>query len=261
MLNHVVPRRKSKTVKDYRAWLDHHVLPTLGTKKIPDVLPRDIERLVRSLKDRPTTANRVLAVLSSMFTYAIRDHQLRDNPARGIERYEERKHKRYLKPEELGRLGEVLAKAEMQGDNRAGIDAIRLLLLTGMRRGEVETLRWAFIDFDQSAISLPDSKSGEKTLSLGDPAVELLKAIRLRQMDRGVFREDGFVIPGQSGHLVGLPKMWRKWRSAAQLEDVRIHDLRHSWASVGASSGTSLFVLGAVLGHKSSATTERYAPP
>jgi integrase len=257
--DHVETRRKSKTLRDYRGWLDRHVIPGIGSMKVPEVRPRDVEKVVRALSDHPTTANRVLAVISSMFTFAIRRHMVRDNPARGIEKNQERKRNRHLSADELQRLGGVLTTAETRGDNQAGIDAIRLLLLTGMRRGEVETLQWRFMDWDRGRVCLPDSKTGEKVVPLGQPALDLLSAIRVRLEKAGTINEDGFVFVGREGHLVGLPKMWRKWRSEAGLGDVRIHDLRHSFASFGASNGTPLFVIGGVLGHKSTATTERYA--
>ena len=257
--DHVEARRKSKTLRDYRGWLDRHVIPGIGSMKVPEVQPRDVEKVVHALSDHPTTANRVLAVISSMFTFAIRRHMLRDNPARGIEKNSEKKRNRHLSADELQRLGGVLITAETRGDNQAGIDAIRFLLLTGMRRGEVETLQWKFLDWDRGRVSLPDSKTGEKVVPLGQPALDLLSAIRERLEEAGTVNADGFVFIGREGHLVGLPKMWRKWRAEAGLDDVRIHDLRHSFASVGASNGTPLFVIGGVLGHKSTATTERYA--
>jgi integrase len=257
--DHVSARRKAKTLHDYQGWVDRHIVPEIGSMKVSDVQVRDVEKIVGDLSDRPTTANRVLAVISSMFTFAIRQHLVRDNPARGIEKNQERKRKRHLSAEELLRLGDVLLAAEERGDNQAGIDAVRFLLFTGMRRGEVETFRWNFVDWHHGRVHLPDSKTGEKTLPLGQPAIDLLSLIRQQQHQTGAFDEGGYVFPGEKGHLVGLPKMWRKWRAEAGLEDVRIHDLRHSFASVGASSGTPLFVIGGILGHKSTATTDRYA--
>ena len=123
--------------------------------------------------NHPTTANRVLAVISSMFTFAIRRHLVRDNPARGIEKNRERKRKRHLSAEELLRLGEVLLAAEERGDNQTGINAIRFLLFTGMRRGAVETFRWRFVDWHYSRLHLPDTKNGAKVLPIGQPATEL----------------------------------------------------------------------------------------
>jgi integrase len=259
MSEHVKVRRKPKTARDYRGWLDRHIIPKIGSMKVPEVQPRDVEKVVHALSDHPTTANRVLAVISSMFTFAIRRHMVRDNPARGIEKNREKNRNRHLSADELQRLGGVLTTAETRGDNQAGIDAIRLLLLTGMRRGEVESLQWRFMDWDRGQISLPDSKTGEKVVPLGQPALGLLSTIRERLEKAGTINDDGFVFVGREGHLVGLPKMWRKWRSEAGLDEVRIHDLRHSFASVGASSGTPLFVIGGILGHKATATTDRYA--
>jgi integrase len=256
---HVKARRKPKTLHDYRGWLDRNILPIIGSMKIPEVQVQDVEKVVRALSDRPITANRVLAVISSMFTFAIRQHLVRDNPARGIEKNQEKKRKRHLSTDELQRLGDVLDVAEARGDNQTGIDAVRFLLFSGMRRGEVETLQWNFIDWGSSRVHLPDSKTGEKTLPLGTPAMDLLLEIRERQTGTGSFDEKGYVFLGKEGHLVGLPKMWRKWRSEAGLGDVRAHDLRHSFASVGASNGTPLFVIGGILGHKSTSTTDRYA--
>jgi integrase len=257
--DHVKARRKPKTLHDYQGWLNRHVIPGIGSMKVPEVRPRDVEKVVHALSDRPTTANRVLAVMSSMFTFAIRRHMIRDNPARGIEQSREKKRNRHLSADELQRLGKVLTTAETRGDNQAGIAAIRLLLLTGMRRGEVETLQWRFMDWDHGRICLPDSKTGEKVVPLGQPALDLLTTIRERLEKAGIINDDGFVFIGREGHLVGLPKMWRKWCSEAGLGDVRIHDLRHSFASVGASAGTPLFVIGGLLGHKATATTDRYA--
>ena len=259
--DHVGARRKAKTLHDYRGWVGRHIVPEIGSMRVSDVQVQDVEKIVRDLSNHPTTANRVLAVISSMFTFAIRRHLVRDNPARGIEKNRERKRKRHLSAEELSRLGAALLAAEERGDNRTGINAVRFLLFTGMRRGEVETFRWSFVDWQYGRVHLPDSKSGEKVLPIGQPATDLLTLIRQSQKQTRTHDENGYVFPSAKadGHLVGLPKMWRKWRSEAGLEDVRIHDLRHSFASVGASSGTPLFVIGGILGHKSTATTDRYA--
>jgi integrase len=259
--DHVETRRKAKTLEDYRGWVARHIVPAIGSMRVPDVQVQDVEKIFQSLSPHPTTANRVLAVISSMFTFAIRRHLIRDNPARGIEKNGETKRKRHLSADELLRLGAVLLVAEERGDNRTGINAIRFLLLTGMRRGEVETFRWSFVDWQRGLVHLPDSKSGAKALPIGQPAVDFLALIRESREQIRTYDENEYVFAGAKadGHLVGLPKMWRKWRSEAGLEDVRIHDLRHTFASVGASSGTPLFVLGGILGHKSTATTDRYA--
>jgi integrase len=259
--DHVAVRRKAKTLRDYQGWVSRHIVPKIGSMRVPDVQGHDVEKIFRDLSSHPTTANRVLAVISSMFTFAIRRKLVRDNPAKGIEKNQERKRNRHLSPEELLRLGTVLSGAEERGDNQTGINAIRFLLFTGLRRGEVETFRWSFVDWQYGRVHLPDSKTGERVLPIGQSAIDLLTIIRKSRKQTRGYDKNGYVFPSAktNRHLVGLPKMWRKWRSEAGLEDVRIHDLRHSFASVGASSGTPLFVIGGLIGHKSTATTDRYA--
>ncbi len=134
--------------------------------------------------------------------------------------------------------------------------AVRLLLFTGARLSEILTLRWSEVDFDNGLLRLPDSKTGAKTIYLPPPAIEVLRT--LPRIDG-----DPHVICGaKSGaHLVNLEKPWRQVRKAADLGDVRLHDLRHTFASVAARNGLSLPVIGALLGHSQPATTARYAHP
>ena len=235
------------------------MLPALGAYAVDDLSPQNIERLHRSLRETPTTANRVIAVCSAMLNFAKRNRVISDNPALGVEKFPEKQRKRYLTNEELASLGEVLTQAEANGEFQAGVDCVKFLLLSGLRRGEAQTMLWSYVDFPRGWISLPDSKTGAKDVPLGPPAVELLYTIKDRQSNEGSYSEDGHVFPGKRGPIVGLPKMWLRWREAAGLENVRLHDLRHSFGSVGASSGNSLVVLGGILGHKSTATTQRYA--
>lgn len=165
-----------------------------------------------------------------------------------------------LSAEELSRLGEALSGAEREGTNPFAIAAIRLLALTGARRGEVLSLRWqrdsngaGYVDFDQKCLHLLDSKTDEKRVPLGAPALELLANLP---------RIEGnpFVFPGNAGgHFVGLPKIWNEIRRRAGLDNVRLHDLRHSYASTAVASGDSLYLVGKVLGHRQASTTQRYA--
>jgi integrase len=158
------------------------------------------------------------------------------NPCRGIERYKETKRERFLSMDELSRLGEVLREAEKsQMASPYAIAAIRLLLLTGARLSEILTLRWEHVDVERRLARLPRSKTGPKSIYLPAAALEILN---------GIPRLEGnpYVIAGEvSGeHLVNLQKPWRRVRAAAGLEDVRLHDLRHSYASVGATRSYSL---------------------
>ena len=226
------------------------------------------------------TATRTVGLLGGIFSYAIAEGYRSDNPVRGIRRYPGRKAERFLSSAELKALGDVLATAEKawsayqmglarwQADGCTGprpkapndavmptvLTAIRLLLFTGCRKSEILTLKWEHIDFERSCLRLPDSKTGSKIVLLGAPALLLLS---------GLTRTEGnpYVLPSakSGGHLVGLPKAWERLREAAKLRDVRLHDLRHSFASVGAAVGDSLLIIGKLLGHRDAKTTARYA--
>src|SRR5262249_33663995 len=175
-----------------------------------------------------------------------------DNPARGVKLNKGRKVERFLSAAELSRLGEALTAAERTGVNPAMIAAIRLLLLTGCRKNEILGLRWEWIDTERGALRLPDSKTGAKTVPLGAPALEILA---------GLTQRDGcpWVLPAVkgNGHLVGLPRAWRKIAKAAALEGVRLHDLRHGFASAAVADGSSLYILGQVLGHTQAPPPEK----
>jgi integrase len=177
------------------------------------------------------------------------------NPCRNIEKYRERKRERFLSEGELARLGAALAEAEKQvSESPSAVAAIRLLALSGARLNEILTLRWEHVDFERGCLRLSESKTGAKTIHLSPPALALLASLP---------RIEGnpHVLPGMKAgaHLVNLEKPWRRIRAAATLPDVRLHDLRHSFASFGAGAGLGLPVIGALLGHTQAATTQRYA--
>ena len=205
----------------------------------------------------PTRPTGLLAVLSKLFAWAERRGYRPGlpNPCRGLERYREVGRERFLSAEELARLGDALRAMEAEGTiDPYAAAAIRLLILTGARRGEILSLRWAWVDPDAGTARLPDSKTGKKVLHLSAPALAVLQ---------GMPRLEGnpHVIVGKKpgAALVGLPKIWDRVRARAGLGGVRLHDLRHSFASVAALSGTSLLVIGKLLGHAQHATTFRYA--
>jgi integrase len=251
-----VKKKPSSQEFDERT-IERVIVPAFGTVKVRDVTGEDVGRLHHSLSKTPVMANRVLALLSKMFNLAERwelrpDHS---NPCRHIERYREHKRQRFLSPTELARLGEALSRTEEEGaEIRAAVLAIRLLILTGARRGEILNLKWDYVDLDARRLVLPDSKTGPKIIPLNAPAVDLLSDLA----------EEGgseWVIPGLRPRqpLVGLTRIWYRIRKEAKLEDVRLHDLRHSFASVAAGTGVPLLVIGRLLGHTQAVTTSRYA--
>lgn len=255
--NHLRPKRRPGTVREYQRIWKKHLAPAMGRRQVIDIKTRDVERFHRSYARTPYQANRLLAALSALMNYSER-LELKPqgtNPCRFVERYREKRRERYLSPAELARLGEVLAESETnESEFPTALLALRLLALTGMRKGEVLTLRWEDLDLGRGLAHLPDSKTGQKTVPLSAPAVELL---------RRAPRCEGnpFVCWGRrlGKHFVGLHHVWERIRAQAGIPDVRIHDLRHTFASYGAAEGLGLYQIGKVLGHTQASTTERYA--
>lgn len=265
--------KKLSTVAMDRSRIERHVKPLLGRKRLESLARQDVERFVadiaagKTARDERTgargrsivrggeiAANRTLATLAPILQFAVERGLRPDNPARGVRKYKERRHSRFLSNDEVVRLGDALRTAEAEGVNPSAIAAIRLLLLTGCRRNEILSLRWDEVDFACGYLRFGDSKTGSKDVHLAAPAKELIAGLPREAGNRYVIRGDR---PGT--HLVGLQKVWNRVRAAAGLPDVRLHDLRHSYASVGARGGESLLVLGKVLGHATTAATSRYA--
>src|SRR5262245_57573541 len=257
MAEHVNPKLKPTTAEAYQRVARLYVLPSFGRYSISEVNRPDVARLHHEMRSKPYQANSTLAMLSKFFGWAER-HGLRadgSNPCRHVEKYREGRRERFLSQAELGRLGDALREAEQDKSCSPWIiAAIRLLTFTGARRNEILTLRWEHFSEEHECLMLPDSKTGRKAIHLNAPALALLQTIP---------RLEGnpYVICGEKpgSHLVNLEKPWRRIRKAAQLDDVRLHDLRHSFASVAASGGQSLVVIGKMLGHSQPATTARYA--
>ena len=301
MAEHVEAKLKPRTIDEYQKLARNHVIPSLGKLPITDVTRADIVTLHHKLKGTPYLANRVLALLSKMFNKAEQWGVRTDgsNPCHHVERYREPRRERFLNNAELAALGGALsAMVREQKAPASSIAAIRLLIFTGARKEEIIGLRWDHVDFEAGLLRLPDSKSGQKTIVLGPPALEVLQ--NLPRIDGNPFVITGSV-PGQN--LRGLQKVWERvrpratltiWQTAEpakgiidQLEakldrdptyleitdaaekasvtlpvglsNVRLHDLRHSFASVGAGAGLSLPMIGKMLGHSQAATTQRYA--
>jgi integrase len=253
LAEHAEAKRKASTAREYRRLLEHVVLPAIGKRKVADVTRRDVERLHQTRRETPTEANRSVACLSAMFNIAERWGLRPDgsNPCRHVEKFPERRRERFLSAEEQARLGDALAA--FNGSPYA-VAAVKLLVFTGARLGEVLGLKWEWVDFERGEARLPDSKTGAKTFHLPPPALAVLAELP---------RLDGnpHVVAGakKGAALVNLEKPWRAIRAMAVLDDVRLHDLRHAFASVAASSGMGLPIIGKMLGHTQAATTARYA--
>jgi integrase len=254
-----LPRRRSGTALNYELLLGLHVRPHFGPHvKVAEVTIDHIEALHRKITEAgsPYAANRTMAVLSKMFSLAIRWGMRADNPATGIERNPDSGRKRYLKGDELARLIKALAAHP----DRQAADIVRVLLLTGARRGEVLSMRWADVDLTEGSWIKPAASTKQKAehiVPLSAPARQLLAEIAAKQ--RKPLGEYVFPSDGKTGHVVELKRAWRALAKAANLNGLRVHDLRHSFASTLASGGASLPLIGALLGHSNPATTHRYA--
>lgn len=257
LVEHAEPKKKPRSVAEDRRLLEKIILPKLGRRKIKDLSRADLARVHHELRQTPYVANRVVALLSKMFNLAERWGLRTDgsNPCRHIERFREKHRERFLSSAELKRLGEVLADSNRGGSEPwEAIAAIRLLLFTGCRLGEILGLEWNHVDRKGRRLVLPDSKTGAKVVQLSAPAARVLE-------DLPRIEGSPYVLPARRGvgHFVGVPHVWRRVREKAALEDVRVHDLRHTFASVGAARGESLVLIGALLGHHQPTTTARYA--
>ena len=257
LAEHVAVRCKPRTAEAYRWLVAKFVLPELGTLAIEAVEREHIAALHHRHRGTPYQANRILEVVRKMFNLAEAWGLRKDgaNPCRFVETYKEHKRERFLTEEEFRRLGQVLNEVEAAGsETLSAVTAIRLLMLTGCRLGEVQTLRWENVDLEAGELRLPDSKTGARMVPLSRAAAGVLTALP-RDPD------NPWVITGRKpgAHLTDLQHPWRRIRARAGLDDVRIHDLRHSFASRALALGESLPMIGKLLGHTQVQTTARYA--
>ncbi len=273
------PTKKASTLATDRGRIDRHIKPMIGAKRISSVTRGDIQWLMRQIADGKTkadlktrprgraivrggkgTASRTIGMLGGIFTYAVRQGMIPDNPMRMVKRWQDRRLDRYLSQEELERLGEALNEAEVARENPKAIAIIRLLALTGARKGEIATLSWGEVDFDKGVLRLRDSKTGQKIIPVGKSALSIL-AMQPRTLD------SDFVFPadklgqkgGERSHFQGINAVWHRVRAKAKLPNVRLHDLRHTAASIAVANGASLPMIARILGHADTKTTQRYA--
>ena len=254
---HIAVRLKASTAKEYRGNLRRFILPALGRLAVPEITRADVAKFHHDLRHIPYQANRCLEVVSKMFVLAEMWGLRPDgsNPRKHIRKYPEEKRERFLSAAELRRIGEVLQEMESESvELSSAILAARLLILTGCRLGEIMSLKWDYVDFDENALRLPDSKTGKKIVHLGKPAVEYLHDAQ--RIDGNPWVVTG-TLPGKP--LSDLQPFWQRVRARAGVKDVRIHDLRHTFASAAVASGQGLPMIGKLLGHTQVQTTARYA--
>jgi integrase len=273
-----ISKLKPRTLVNYRIYLRKHAAPVIGSIKLDMVMPSDIAKLHRRIgQTKPMTANRVVECIGSVYRYAAtcglvkRGH----NPAAHIEAFREQRRERFLTSEELAHLGDAIREAETTGirwevaekkptakhipkknrNTKIGphaATALRLLILTGARLREILGLKWDYVDFERGLLLLPDSKTGRKTIVLNAPALVVLSELP---------RVGAYVIVGEDPDMPphDLSRPWRLVSKRAGLDGVRLHDLRHTHASVGAGAGLGLPIIGKLLGHSQASTTQRYA--
>jgi integrase len=250
-----LPKKRVGSARDDKAMLQTWVLPTLGAKKVASVRPVDVEALHTKVtrSGAKTRANRVVGLLSKLFTLSVKWEYRADNPCKGaVDRNPETKRKRYLSTAEISRLSLVLGEC----NSRQAANAIRLLMLTGARRNEVCGATWGQFDLAAETWTKAASETKqnrEHCVPLSAPALQLLQEI-------GPGHPDEFLFPGGNGRgYLNIRTTWETVREKAGLADVHLHDLRHSFASILVSGGASLPLIGALLGHSNPATTARYA--
>jgi len=269
------PNKRASSWATDRSNIERHVKALLGRKPAKGLSKADVAKFQadvaagKSKVDVRTgfrgraiveggrgTAARSLAVLGAMLQFAVDRKLLPTNPAKGVRLLKGQPKERFLSEAEVARLGDTLAV--MQAERRLSpnaANAVRLLLLTGCRKSEITSLRWEWVDFERGCLRLPTSKTGAKVVALAAAALELLAAMRKRDPS------GAWVLPAAKGNgaYAGLQKDWERIREQAELGGVRLHDLRHSFASFAIADGHALFLVGKAFGHKQARTTEIYA--
>lgn len=257
LIEHAKPHKKASSYREDKRLIEKHIKPKIGSLKIEAVTKSDIIKIHHEMENTPYIANRLISLLSKIFNlseaWGLRPDG--SNPAHHIKRYKEKKRERFLDKDELATLGKTLNAIEKtRAEYPDAITAIRLLIFTGCRVSEILSLEWNWINFETGSIRLPDSKTGSKTIYLGT-ALSLLENTE---------RKSKYVIPSKMNKnkpmsTYVMDDIWHRIRERAGLKDVRLHDLRHTYASWAVMSGYGLPMTGALLGHSSISTTQRYA--
>jgi integrase len=256
LADYVRPKLKPRTIKDYEQLLERHILPAVGHLPVSRISRDDVTRMHVDMARTPRRANYALRTLSGLMSFAL-ELRLRppaDNPCRRIRLYREQRRERFLSEEEIGLAADAIEEAECDGViGHHAAAGLRLALFTGARSGEIVAAQWSHINWTQRVIRLPDSKTNvPRTIHLSEAALEVLRT--LPRVEPYVIAG---VLPGEP--YKNLSRAWIIARSRRGLDDVRLHDLRHSFASLAANRGVSLPMIGKLLGHKHQATTQRYA--
>jgi integrase len=271
------PNKKASSWGADRSNIERHIKPLLGRHVAKALTQADVAKFQadvaagKSRADIKTkkhgraiveggrgTAARSLAVLGAMLQFAVTRKLIPENPAKGVPLYKGEKKERFLSEAEVAQWADTMARMERDGRLHPSAAAgLRLLVLTGCRKSEIMTLQWSYIDFERPCLRLPDSKTREKIVHLPSAAVELLKA--LPRVSTWVLPGDKQRQLGEDAHYTGLQKAWERVREDAGFPGLRLHDLRHSFASFAVADGQSLFMVAKLLGHKQTRTTERYA--
>jgi integrase len=254
-----------------RSRIETHVKPLIGRLTVRSLTAADIERMkadiIAGKTARPrngrggnatggsATAARTMGMLGTILEYARTSLKIiKENPARGLKKPPDRKQRRFLNFEEISKLGHAMRDAEAAGENPIALAAIRLLLLTGLRRMEALALRHSSVDGAARCIRFEDTKSGPQLRPIGAEAVLVIKAQSPRDVCHWVFPTSH-----GDGHFIGLPKVLQRICAKAALEGVTIHVLRHSFAAAAAEMGFSVLTIAGLLGHSVPGVTARYA--
>ena len=253
---HGLKKRLSSLAEDQRR-IDRIIVPRFGAKRVDIISSEDISALHASMSKTPFEANRILALLSKIFSLAVNIWKLRpDHPVKGIERYPEPARERYLTDEETRNLCVVLEQVRLEMPE--AIRMIELLAVTGARKSEILGATWSQFDLERGVWIKPSAKTKQKAIHrvpLSDEALYLLREMH-RERDK---RRDTLFLNSMQGRLTAIKRAWKRIRKEAKIPDCRIHDLRHNFASIIISGGSSLPVLGALMGHTQPSTTARYA--